>query len=152
LFIYDSDRWTQGANLPEVNGALTANFINGILFVGGVNSKDTLKSTLAYDPASDEWTVLEPKPSKRGRLSSAVVNGSIYVFRGERPNWTFNNNEKYHTTTNKWTSEESMSTARHGLADVSFTDNKIYVIGGGPQPDDSGTNINELFHGDDSRR
>ena len=102
--------------------------------VGGVNSTETLKSPLAYDPASGEWTVLEPKPSKRGRLSSAVVNGSIYVFRGERPKGTFNNNEKYHT--NKWTSKKSMSTARHGLADVSFTDNKIYVIGDGPQPGD----------------
>jgi hypothetical protein len=33
--------------------------------------------------------VLEPKPSKRGRLSSAVVNGSIYVFGGERPQGDF---------------------------------------------------------------
>jgi len=49
LFIYDSDRWTQGANLPEARGTLTANFINGILFVGGVNSTETLTSTLAYD-------------------------------------------------------------------------------------------------------
>ena len=97
-----------------------------------------MKSTLAYDPASDEWTVIKPKPSKRGRLSSAVVNGSIYVFGGERPKWTFNNNEKYDTTTNKWTTEKkSMSiAASQCLAAVSFDNNKIYVSGdgGGPQP------------------
>ena len=37
-----------------------------------------------------------------------------------------------------------MSTARHGLAVVSF-DNKIPVIGGGPQPGGSQTNLNEIF-------
>jgi hypothetical protein len=37
------------------------------------------------------------------------------------------------------------TTARHGLAVVSF-DNKIYVVGRGPQPDESGTNINKVFH------
>jgi len=36
-FIYDlaSDRWSQRANLPAARGALTANFIKGILYVGG---------------------------------------------------------------------------------------------------------------------
>ena len=49
------------------------------------------------------------------------------------------------TTTNKWSIEKSMPTARHGLAVVSV-DNKIYVIGSGPQPGGSGTSINEVFH------
>ena len=34
---------------------------------------------------------------------------------------------------------------RHGLSAVSF-DNKIYVIGGGPQPGGPGSSINEVFH------
>ena len=48
LFIYDhtSNKWTEGANLPTVPGALTANFINGILYaVGGVDKSETLTST-----------------------------------------------------------------------------------------------------------
>jgi Kelch motif len=49
------DRWTQGANLPEARGALNSNFINGELYViGGVNSTETLKSNLAYDPVSNK--------------------------------------------------------------------------------------------------
>jgi hypothetical protein len=61
--------------------------------VGGVNSTETLKITLVYDPAS-----------------------------------------------NKWIEKTSMPTARHGLAAISFN-NKIYVIGEGPQPgrDESNT-------------
>ena len=84
-----------------------------------------------YDPAINKWTALEPMSSKRGGLSSAVVNESIYVFGGAQPDWTFNNNEKFDTVTNTWTSEKSMPTAKHdGLSSISF-DNKIYGVGGG---------------------
>jgi hypothetical protein len=38
-----------------------------------------------------------------------------------------------------------MPTARHGLAAVHIG-NEIYVIGGGPQPDISFANVNEIFH------
>ena len=38
----------------------------------------------------------------------------------------------------------SMPTARHGLAAVT-TDNKIYVMGGGLQPEGYTSNINEIF-------
>jgi hypothetical protein len=38
----------------------------------------------------------------------------------------------------------SMPTARHGLA-AGAIDNNIYVIGGGPQPGGSSTDVNEIF-------
>jgi N-acetylneuraminic acid mutarotase len=81
---------------------------------------------------------------KRG-LASTEVNETIYVFGGEEPIGTFNNNEKYDPATNKWTSDATMPIARHGLVAVSI-DNKIYVIGGGPEPGGSGSNLNEIFH------
>jgi N-acetylneuraminic acid mutarotase len=83
-------------------------------------------------------------PSKRGGLTSAVVNDTIYVFGGEEPSGTFNNNEKYNPKTNTWTSTQSMPTSRHGLA-AAAVDDKIYVIGGGPDPGGSQTNLNEIF-------
>ena len=39
-----------------------------------------------------------------------------------------------------------MPTARHGLAAVYIQDDKIYVIGGGPQPGLSVSGANEIFH------
>jgi hypothetical protein len=56
LFIYDptNDKWTEGPNLPTVHGALTANFINGILYaVGGVDVSGTSNTNLAYDPRTN---------------------------------------------------------------------------------------------------
>ena len=199
LFIFgpDTNNWTEGANLPSPRGALTANFINGTLYVtGGVDSQETLSSTLAYDPAAnqwtekasmptarehltsavvngklyviggrtngmafnvnanemydqvtDKWTIMEPMPSSRGGLSSAVVNSSIYVFGGEQPTGTFNNNERFDTVSNTWTTEINMPTSRHGLAAVAIDNNSnIYVIGGGPEPGGSRTDVNEIFH------
>ena len=58
---------------------------------------------------------------------------------------TFNNNEKYDPKINTWTSAQPMPTARHGLA-TAAVDDKIYVIGGGPEPGGSQTNLNEIFH------
>jgi hypothetical protein len=48
----------------------------------------------------DRWTELLPMPSKRGRLTFATVNKTIYVFGGEEPSGTFNNNENYNPNTN----------------------------------------------------
>ena len=46
---------------------------------------------------------------------------------------TFDNNEQYDPATNTWTIETPMPTARHGLG-VTSIDDKIYAIGGGPNP------------------
>jgi N-acetylneuraminic acid mutarotase len=98
-----------------------------------------------YDPITDNWSVLESMPTKRGGLASAAVNGTIYIFGGEERTGTFNNNERYDPVTGKWSSETKMPTARHGLVAVAI-DNNIYVIGGGPRPGGSGSDIVEIYH------
>jgi N-acetylneuraminic acid mutarotase len=99
-----------------------------------------------YDPAADKWSTLESMPSQRGGLAAATINETIYVFGGERPDGTFNNNEKYDPSTNKWTSSIPMPTGRHGLSAVTIND-KIYVVGGGPEPGLSVSGVNEIFAG-----
>jgi N-acetylneuraminic acid mutarotase len=133
--------------------------VDGKIFVIGgriSGSLENISVNEAYDPEQDRWiTNLEAMPSKRSGIAAAAVaasavNGSsnIYVFGGEEPSKTFNNNEKYDAKTNTWTSEPPMPTARHGLAAVYYTedDDKIYVIGGGPQPGLSVSSANEIFH------
>jgi N-acetylneuraminic acid mutarotase len=91
--------------------------------------------------------ILEPMPSERSGIAAAsLINGSsVYVFGGEEPSKTFNNNEKYDSKTDKWMSEPPMPTARHGLR-AAANEDRIYVIGGGPQPRLSVSNVNEIFH------
>ena len=63
---------------------------------------------------------LESMPSKRSGIAAASINNSIYVFGGDEPFKTFNNNERYDVKSNKWTTELPMPTAHHGLASCSY--------------------------------
>jgi N-acetylneuraminic acid mutarotase len=148
-----SDTWTSKALMPTARHHAGSAVVDGKIFVVGgriSGSLENISGNEAYDPGLDRWiTNLEAMPSKRsGIAASSPVNNSnsIYVFGGEEPSRTFNNNEKYDTNTNTWTSEPPMPTARHGLAAVFVQDDKIYVIGGGPQPGLSVSSANEIFH------
>jgi N-acetylneuraminic acid mutarotase len=160
-----SDTWTSKALMPTARHHAGSAVVDGKIFVIGgriSGSLENISVNEAYDPEQDTWiTNLEAMPSKRSGIAAAAaadaaaatadnassINASnIYVFGGEEPFRTFNNNEKYDATTNKWTSEPPMPTARHGLVAVYMEDDKIYVIGGGPQPGLSVSGANEIFH------
>ena len=83
-------------------------------------------------------------PSKRGGLASAVIDGKIHTFGGERTDGVFDNHEVYDPAKNAWTVETPMPTARHGLAAVTF-DGRIYVIGGGPKQGLAQTDVVEVW-------
>lgn len=144
------DQWIEKAPMPTAREHLTSAVVNDKLYVIGGRTNGMASNVNAnevYDPVTDKWMILEPMPSKRGGLSSAAlaVNGSIYVFGGEQPTGTFSNNEKFDVVSDSWTSEMGMPTARHGLVAVAIAD-MIYVIGGGPQPGGSSSNISEIFN------
>ena len=86
-------------------------------------------------------------PTPRGGIAAATVpsSGMIYVFGGEAPEKTFDNTEIYNPSTDTWTSGPSMPIARHGLAAADIGD-KVYVIGGGPEPDISFANVMEILN------
>jgi N-acetylneuraminic acid mutarotase len=147
-----SDTWTSKALMPTARHHAGSALVDGKIFVIGGRISGSLENVSvneAYDPERDQWiTNIEAMPSKRSGIAAAspVNSSSIYVFGGEEPSGTFNNNEKYDAETNTWISEPAMPTARHGLAAVYTEDDKIYVIGGGPQPGLSVSSANEIFH------
>jgi N-acetylneuraminic acid mutarotase len=151
-----SDTWTSKALMPTARHHAGSAVVDGKIFVIGGRISGSLENVSvneAYDPEQDRWiTDLEAMPSERSGIAAAAVIGSpanssnIYVFGGEEPSRTFNNNERYDVNTNTWTSEPPMPTARHGLAAVVIEEDKIYVIGGGPQPGLSVSSANEIFH------
>ncbi len=151
-----SNTWTTKALMPTARHHAGSAVVDGKIFVIGgrvSGSLENISVNEAYDPEQDKWiTNLEAMPTKRSGIAAAAtatapVNSSnIYVFGGEEPSKTFNNNEKYDARTNKWTAEPPMPTARHGLGAVYIEDDKIYVIGGGPQPGLSVSSANEIFY------
>jgi N-acetylneuraminic acid mutarotase len=148
-----SDTWSSKALMPTARHHAGSAVVDGKIFVIGgriSGSLENISVNEAYDPEQDIWiTNLEAMPSKRSGIAataSPANSSNIYVFGGEELSKTFNNNERYDASTNKWTSEPPMPTARHGLGAVYIEDDRIYVIGGGPHPGLSVSGANEIFN------
>lgn len=90
------------------------------------------------------WATAAPLPTARSGIAAAAVDGRIYVFGGEGPSGTFDNNEVYDPTTDTWTTAAPMPVALHGHG-AAVVDGVIYVIGGGPTPGLSVSNSNMAF-------
>ena len=146
VFTYDplQNNWQEGAPLPTARGALTADFINGVLYaVGGINSSRTPVATNeVYDPVSNSWSETTPMPTARHHHTSAVVNGQLYIIGGRilgdgvesdinEALTNLNDNEKFDPVNKTWSIQEQMPTKRSGIAaEVSPLDGNIYVFGG----------------------
>jgi Kelch motif len=118
--------------MPIPRGALTANFVDEILYaVGGVDEFGVSDSNIAYNPNTEEWAVKSPLPTAREHLASAVVNGKLYVVGGRAGGIgsNFDANEMYDPVKNTWATLESMPSKRGGSAAASVYGN-IYVFGG----------------------
>lgn len=158
LFIYDpkTDVWQEGSRMSEPRGALTADFINGLLYaVGGVNSsRIPVTTNEVYDPISNSWSKTAPMPTARHHHDSAVANGQLYIMGGrilgevksKIPEFltNLNDNEKFDPVNKTWSIQEQMPTKRSALsAAFSPLDGNIYVFGGeGPS---GGYNITEKY-------
>jgi N-acetylneuraminic acid mutarotase len=182
LFIYDPnyDTWTEGSPMPTARGALTAVFIDGILYaIGGEGESGVMNINEAYNLQTNNWVSKSPMPTPRHHVASAVVDGNVYVIggrvQGVSPITNVNVNEMYNPKEDKWITLEPMPSKRSGIsaapinntttiyvfggeditktynnnglsAVASANDDKIYVIGGGPEPGLSVTNVNEIFN------
>ncbi|HET6779700.1 MAG TPA: kelch repeat-containing protein [Nitrososphaera sp.] len=70
--------------MPTARGALTANFVNGSLFVieGANNNPHSLETNEVYYPSNNTWKERAPMPTARGHLASAIVDGKLYALGG----------------------------------------------------------------------
>jgi N-acetylneuraminic acid mutarotase/plastocyanin len=136
LFIYDPSTgdWRDGARMPTARGALTANFVNGSLFViGGVDNSAHPESTNeVYYPSNNTWKERAPMPTAREHLASAVVDEKLYAIGGRVIDTSTNLNvtEVYDPSKDAWNSSlAQMPSKRSGLAAAAINET-IYVFGG----------------------
>ena len=86
--------------------------------------------------AEDSWNIMEPMPTVRAWLGTAVVEGKIYAI-------VSGVNYEYDPLTNSWTTKTPMPTARTTFG-IAVVENKIYIIGGSTG-DYTYTNVNEVY-------
>ena len=151
--VYDptTDTWEQKADMPNPRWNLASAAVLGTIYVfGGClgdSDKKGSKIVEAYEPFTETWT---PKADlwldTNGISASAVGNGMIYVFGGQKwdgkegkggvraaGKWViYKTVLEYDRTENKWRMVEEMPTERWGLG-TGVVDGKIYAIGGWPR-------------------
>ena len=138
LFIYDpnNDTWTEGSPMPTARGALTAVFIDEILYaIGGEGESGVMNINEAYNSKTNNWVPKSPMPTPRNHVASAVVDGNVYVsggrVQGVSPITNVNVNEMYNPKGDIWMTLESMPSKRSGISAASINNTiTIYVFGG----------------------
>ena len=143
FFIYDieTDKWKRGPDLPTPRLALTAQAINGTVYViGGANhfpypiygaKHEWFSVNEAYDIESGVWQKKAPMPTPRDHLQSTVIDGKIYVVGGRQTSIksTVGANEVYDPITDKWNVLQPLPTPRRGLG-VTSLNGTVFALGG----------------------
>jgi N-acetylneuraminic acid mutarotase len=120
--------------MPTARGALTAVFIDGILYAfGGEGENRIMDTNEAYNSKTKTWILKSSMPTARHHAASAVVDGNVYVIGGRiEGSLTITNvnvNEMYDVKTDIWSTLDPMPSERSGIGAASIN-NTIYVFGG----------------------
>ena len=133
--VYDPNRdtWSSLQPMPTNRSSMTAASINDYIYVfGGQSRVKTPADILVFGGRS-------------AAVSTGDSRGIEILFAGQSANGTLNNNERYDTKTNSWTSEIPITPPRLGLESVALND-RIYLIGGKPSLGNKVTGLLEIFH------
>jgi hypothetical protein len=126
-----TNSWATKAPLPAARYYGTGAALNGLIYVVGGTSKDTLSRTVyAYDPGTNSWGTRASLPSGRWAPSAGVINGVLYVAGGTDANFKLITSLfAYTLATNTWTTKAPMPVASAcGAAGV--IGGKFYLAGG----------------------
>ena len=117
--IYDiaSNRWTTGANMPDVRSFMASGYdpANGkIYLVSGYNrgTPDSAQpDTWEYDPVANTFTSKTDFPHPAGGFASGLIDGHLYVTGGrDAANDSLNLVWDYDIAANTWTQKTDMPT------------------------------------------
>ena len=131
------------AEVTELNDAVNAT--SGLYAIGGLDTKTITKFNEKYDLATDVWTDVEAMPTPRFGMSSASVNGKIYVVGGaiidiiEATLSTSGILESYDIIKDEWETLTSIPFEEDGPVGIAYSqcnhvklngEDYLYVLGG----------------------
>ena len=117
--VFDGREWKQVADIPttreHLGGATDGRFVYA---VGGrkLAADKNLAALERYDPAKDEWEKLPGMPKPLGGLGAAFAAGRVVAVGAETSNAVLGTTLLYDVARRKWSSADSLPTARHGLS------------------------------------
>jgi DNA-binding CsgD family transcriptional regulator len=124
-------RWQAKADLPTArSGLAVAAYENKVYAVGGEALEGVTDRVERYDPATDTWETLRPKPLPVAHVSAAVVGGKIYVPGGRLASGGVTDVlEAYDPRQDRWEQRAPMPAALSAYALVAF-EGRLYLFGG----------------------
>ncbi len=104
------------------------------------------------EPDRGVWRTAAPAPMKRTEVAAATLGDHLYVVSGfEKPGLGNVLNlaitpalEVYDPSTDRWTAKAPMPVGLHHVG-IGVVGGRLYVIGGGPTPGGSFSDLNEVF-------
>jgi N-acetylneuraminic acid mutarotase len=117
--------------LPEPRSNLAAAVYEGEIYaIGGETTTGVTGAVTRYNPLSDTWESLSPKPLPVADIGAAVVGGKIYVPGGRTLSGQPTNDlEIYNPRQDRWEKGASLPFAISGYA-IATIEGKIYLFGG----------------------
>ncbi|PFX17735.1 Kelch-like protein 12 [Stylophora pistillata] len=101
-----------------------------IYVLGGFgNLQSPIDVVEKYDPAPNQWSIVQPMRRKRRYLSAVALNGRLYAIGGYDASSRLNTVECFDPSTSQWSAMTPML-QRRGLAGATTLAGKIFVAGG----------------------
>jgi len=124
-------RWqVRAPMLTARSGLAAAAYENQIYAIGGETDEGVTGALERYDPRSDTWTALAPKPLPADEIGAAVIGGKIYVPGGRMaeglPTTVL---EIYDPRSDAWSRGPQMPEALSAYGLAAF-EGKLYLFGG----------------------
>jgi DNA-binding CsgD family transcriptional regulator len=125
--------WNHLAPIPSARSdPALVTYADQIYAIGGLNAQGVYGGLDRYDPQSDNWTTLSPKPLPVFNTQAAVINGLIYVPGGRisienlQPTKVL---DIYDTNSGRWITGASLPIPLSAFGLVAY-DGDLYVFGG----------------------
>ena len=126
-----SNEHNGGNGVEEISSAV----LNGKLYVFGAYGSGTSNGVFnfveEYDPATDAWRSLTPRPTTVAAATAVTYNGEVYLFGGYKDGTGQSNDavEAYNPATNTWRTVTSTPGYIVGAA-IAVIGDRAYMIGG----------------------
>ncbi len=124
-------RWKEHTAMPTaLQGLAAAAYEEMIYAIGGETNQGVVGLVERYDPASDRWKQLSPKPIPVADASTAVIGGVLYVPGGRLASGKPTNAlEAYDAARDRWEKRAYLPVALSGYALASF-EGRLFLFGG----------------------
>lgn len=124
-------RWQVTADIPSPRRAFAvAAYNNQIYAIGGETAEAITADVARYDPATNQWVALRPKPVAVAETSAAIVGGQLYVPGGRLASGQVTSTvEVYDLARNTWEQRAPLPVALSAYALAAF-EGRLYLFGG----------------------